>query len=108
MITNLKLKQIRGIEFAEFTDLAPVNIILGGNNTGKTSVLEALALLFGNQKQLESLPSLFRQKSSDQDDWNSFGERSQTTPGVCGFREWADDPLHANGTSFLPGTAHLL
>lgn len=72
MIKTLELRNFRGIRSVLFDDLGRVNLIVGGNNTGKTSVLEALVLLFGDQYQLSSLPSLFRQNASKNDDWNSF------------------------------------
>lgn len=71
MIKNLHLRNFRGIESVDFNDLGLVNLIVGGNNAGKTSVLEALVLLFGGQNQLQKLPSTFRQNMK-QDDWNSF------------------------------------
>ena len=43
MITKLRIKNFRGIKEGEI-DLAPLTILLGGNNSGKTTVLEALFL----------------------------------------------------------------
>jgi AAA15 family ATPase/GTPase len=71
MIKTLQLNNFRGIESVEFNDLGRVNLIVGGNNAGKTSVLESLVLLFGNQSQLIGLPSTFRQNMK-QDNWNTF------------------------------------
>ena len=71
MIQELAIKNFRGIESVEFSDLGRVNLIIGGNNTGKTSVLEALMLLAGDQKQLQSLPTLFREVDSN-DEWSAF------------------------------------
>lgn len=75
-----------------FDELAQVNLIIGGNNTGKTSILEALTLLYGEHEQLVKLPKTFRQSANDQDEWtnfwpklvrnekyNHFGARSDTT-----------------------------
>jgi AAA15 family ATPase/GTPase len=71
MIKQLSIQNFRGIESVEFKDLGRVNLIIGGNNTGKTSVLEALTLLTGDQTQLNSLPSLFREVDQN-DEWNAF------------------------------------
>jgi hypothetical protein len=60
MISTLEINQFRGLEHVKFENLGRANLIIGGNNTGKTSILEALVLLHGNQQQLESLPSTFR------------------------------------------------
>jgi len=72
MIKYLKFRNFRGIESVDFKNLARVNLIVGGNNTGKTSILEAFVLLFGNQEQLSRLPSEFRQSGNDQDNWSDF------------------------------------
>lgn len=60
MITTLELQQFRGLEHVKFENLGRANLIIGGNNTGKTSVLEALVLMYGNKRQLELLPTCFR------------------------------------------------
>jgi predicted ATPase len=43
MITNLRLTNFRGIKDGELA-LAPLTILLGGNNSGKSTILEALFL----------------------------------------------------------------
>ena len=45
MFKTLALRGFRGFESYTLTDLAPVNLIVGKNNCGKTSVLEAVQLL---------------------------------------------------------------
>lgn len=60
MISHLELQNFRGLEHVKFENLGRVNLIVGGNNVGKTSILEALILLYGNQTQLASLPTTFR------------------------------------------------
>lgn len=42
MITRLQIERFRGIRSMELTDLKTVNVLVGKNNCGKTSVLEAL------------------------------------------------------------------
>lgn len=49
-IENLKICSYRGIENLEINDLGAVNIIVGDNNVGKTSVLEAIQLLCAPNK----------------------------------------------------------
>lgn len=60
MISTLELKQFRGLEHVKFENLGRANLIIGGNNTGKTSILEALILLYGTEQQLRGLPITFR------------------------------------------------
>jgi predicted ATP-dependent endonuclease of OLD family len=43
MITKLRIKNFRGIKEGEI-ELAPLTILLGGNNSGNTTILEALFL----------------------------------------------------------------
>lgn len=44
---NLEIKNFRGIEHLEIDDLSRVNVFLGQNNSGKSSILEAIHLLTG-------------------------------------------------------------
>jgi predicted ATP-dependent endonuclease of OLD family len=44
VITSLKIKGYRGIRNCELTDLSKINIFIGRNNSGKSSLLEALYL----------------------------------------------------------------
>ncbi|MSU00133.1 AAA family ATPase [Tissierella pigra] len=44
-ITNLNIEAYRGIKSLEIEDLGNINIFVGDNNTGKTSVLEAIQLI---------------------------------------------------------------
>ena len=68
MISTLELQQFRGLEHVKFEGLGRANLIVGGNNTGKTSVLEALILLFGGQDQLSKLPTTFRELPGNSED----------------------------------------
>ena len=43
-IQNFRISSFRGIRELELTDLGDINIIVGDNNAGKTSVLEALQI----------------------------------------------------------------
>lgn len=45
MLGALKLQKFRGFEAYELTDLTRVNILVGKNNSGKTSILEAIHFL---------------------------------------------------------------
>ena len=48
MFTHLQLSGYRGFESYAFNDLARVNLLVGKNNCGKTSALEAVNLLTAN------------------------------------------------------------
>ena len=66
MITELELKNFRGFGQLKLTGLGPVNLIVGTNNVGKTSLLEAVSLLGGEgfrgefHKLYRSTPDEFR------------------------------------------------
>jgi len=60
VLKSLQLTNFRGLEQLELKRLNRVNLIVGDNNTGKTSILEALYLLLGDGKQLQEFASSFR------------------------------------------------
>jgi|KBSSwiStaDraftv2_1062776.scaffolds.fasta_scaffold80080_2 predicted ATP-dependent endonuclease of OLD family len=78
MITSLAIENFRGLQQVVLEELRRVNLIVGGNDTGKTSVLEALVLLFGDAAAIRSLPITFRtnqtgvQTADDQNDRETF------------------------------------
>lgn len=47
MLRDIRIEGFRGIRSLELENLHPVNLIIGENNSGKTSVLEAIQLLKG-------------------------------------------------------------
>jgi predicted ATP-dependent endonuclease of OLD family len=67
MLKSLHIKNFRGFRDLRIEPLKRVNLLTGQNNTGKTGVLEALALLLDDQTQTfrSQLPSLFRTSGGD-------------------------------------------
>jgi AAA15 family ATPase/GTPase len=49
--TSLKIENFRGIKSLEMSDLGRVNVLAGKNNSGKTSVLEAICSGNGGHSQ---------------------------------------------------------
>lgn len=47
LLKDISIKHFRGIDSLELQDLKKVNLIVGQNNTGKSTVLEAMFLLVG-------------------------------------------------------------
>jgi predicted ATPase len=47
MFSNIHIERFRGISKLDLDGLRPINLLVGKNNTGKTSVLEAILLLCG-------------------------------------------------------------
>jgi hypothetical protein len=64
MITSLQIRNFRGLRDIFLRDLRQVNLLVGGNDTGKTSVLEALILLLGESRFIQELPFTFRNNQS--------------------------------------------
>ncbi len=78
MILRLEIENFRGFQQVVLDELRSVNLIVGGNDTGKTSLLEALVLLLGDSGALRSLPITFRtnqtggNSTDDQNDRENF------------------------------------
>ena len=81
MLGSLQLHKFRGFDAYELTDLTRVNLLVGKNNCGKTSILEAIQLLVSGGN-----PSVLRQSANRQ------GEVSET--GKASGEEWEPDISH--------------
>ncbi len=65
MISSIELNHFRGFDALKLEGLKRVNLVVGRNNSGKTSLLEALALGCDTQRAWQTLPSLFRVQHGD-------------------------------------------
>jgi len=61
MIRSLELTNYRGFEHYKLSDLARVNLLVGKNNSGKTSILEAVYLL-GSRDNPDALFEIAKQR----------------------------------------------
>ena len=61
MFREIRIKSYRGLRDITLTELGLVNVLVGDNNSGKTSVLEAIQL-FTDQDVLESMISVARKR----------------------------------------------
>src|SRR4051812_46279112 len=59
MLTSLEFESFRGFKHLKLEGLSRVNLIVGKNNVGKTSLMEGIALL-AKPSQLGQLPALMR------------------------------------------------
>ncbi len=79
-IKNITIENFRGLRFLQADNLQRVNIILGNNNSGKSSLLEAILILMGANKP--SLPiemNLNRNYTSfSQEDFAMFFHNTDT------------------------------
>ena len=90
MLTNLKIEKFRGLNDLSLTDAGRVNLIVGRNDTGKTSLLEAIRLLLsGDPRHLRrSVRNRVERRPTDlsQDYQLAF------------YQVHSDDPLFVRGT----------
>ncbi len=61
-INSVKINRFRGIKKLNIENLSKINILVGDNNSGKTSVLEAIQLLFTEPK-LNAVKSVIHQRT---------------------------------------------
>ncbi|MEI0700183.1 AAA family ATPase [Brachyspira intermedia] len=47
MLQNISIKNFRGFDKLEINDIKKINLLVGQNNCGKTSILEAIAIISG-------------------------------------------------------------
>lgn len=64
MFTSLNFTNFRGFESLELKGLKRVNLVVGRNNSGKTSLLEGIAMV-SDPEQFNSLPGMFRPRAGD-------------------------------------------
>ena len=60
MLKSLSIKNFRLFRELQIDTLNRINLISGENDTGKTALLEALCLLFGDSEIFRNLPSVLR------------------------------------------------
>ncbi len=88
MLKALNLRQYRGFESYQLADLARVNLLVGGNNAGKTSILEAVELLLSGGSPSVLVESVkrrgeFSKDSASDVDISHVFRGHQCTPGAC-------------------------
>lgn len=70
-IKSIEINQFRGIQQLTVSDFSNVNLIVGDNNSGKTTFLEAIQLLFA-KSQLSSIKNVINQRTVLKPNNNSF------------------------------------
>lgn len=83
-IASLKIENFRGVQHG-IVRFSPHTVLVGANNCGKTTVIEALALLFGRDRMIRSLTEHDFYGSNPQP-----ADRIRLTATVIGFHD--DDP----------------
>jgi recombinational DNA repair ATPase RecF len=67
VLTSLHIENFRGFRDFKMTGLGRVNLLVGRNNSGKSSVLDAIHLLAGVGEQRPIVSALIRRGEFDQD-----------------------------------------
>jgi AAA15 family ATPase/GTPase len=106
VITGLDIKNFRGFKSLSLDSLKRVNVIVGQNNTGKTGLLEALALLLWEPPQnCGNLPNLFRTSGGDWNEnfwkWICFNKDSKNNVEIRA--KFNDQPEFGVGLANPPG-----
>lgn len=61
-INSIDITKFRGIQKLEISEFSNINLIVGDNNSGKTTFLEAIQLLFA-KSQLSSIKNVINQRT---------------------------------------------
>lgn len=85
-IASLKIENFRGVKDGTVR-FSPHTVLVGANNCGKTTVIEALVLLFGRDRMIRQLTEHDFHGSNPQP-----ADRIRLTATVIGFH--GDDPSH--------------
>ncbi len=87
MLTHLKLCKYRGFESYELADLARVNLLVGKNNCGKTSILEAVHFLVskGDPSVLAQVAQRRGEDSIRYDEDVRHGQKTPAGPNISHF-----------------------
>jgi predicted ATPase len=80
MLQSLEIKNFRALEDLKVSKLGRVNLIVGKNNSGKSSILEALRIYAG-----EAQPHLLREIAGMHDEAMQAGEPENGLPGIMPF-----------------------
>ncbi|MBE5908833.1 MAG: DUF2813 domain-containing protein [Lachnospiraceae bacterium] len=62
-IKNIEINNLRGIQELSISDFSNINIVVGDNNSGKTTFLEAIQLLFA-KTNISSINRIIRQRTT--------------------------------------------
>jgi hypothetical protein len=100
MFASIRFLNFRGFADLSLEGLKPVNLIVGRNNAGKTSLLEGLYLI-GNPSKFSDLNSLLRTSYNDSSRWlmRDGADEAQLTGSFSGKKVGI---IFANKSSSIP------
>lgn len=93
MLRELKISNFRCFESFAAQDLAPINLIVGRNNAGKTCLMEALELVATGSPAVLARALQRRREVVSMESGDTVRRSIQTLPDVrCAFRQRATTP----------------
>jgi hypothetical protein len=106
MIQKLSIQNFRGLKNISIPHLARVNIVVGENDTGKTSLLEAITLASNDWGILNELPGKFRpcSRKGETDYWRwSFINKERKAQFLIKFDTGESAELCMRGAALADG-----
>lgn len=100
MLDVLKLHKFRGFEAYELADLTRVNILVGKNNSGKTSILEAIHFLVSRGDPLVLIRSANRRGEISYGDGRPGQEEPDISHCFFGHRFQPDTGFRLSGNGY--------
>ncbi len=111
MFTKISINNLRGIDQLDISDLRRINIFVGPNNSGKTTILEAIFLLLGmsNPQLIVSINNFRELILNENDDFSLIFKnmylkntiRLSANHDADGDRELEISPIISDGTANL-------
>lgn len=107
MYKSLSIKKFRGIENLDVEDFKRINLFVGKNNSGKTTLLESLFCITGpTNPELPIKTNLFRNfEFINENSWSFFFNNAQTDSEIEFFAE-LDHPQERRTLKIKPNTNH--
>jgi AAA15 family ATPase/GTPase len=112
MLDNFHVENFRALKNLTIEKTARINLIVGSNNVGKTSLLEAIHFLLGGSDESYNLQNAFRFGINHTDFWNSvnknhenilvsgsFNEQEHSRSMTDGGRGWIHSTIVAKSLS---------
>jgi AAA15 family ATPase/GTPase len=107
MFTKILINNLRGIDHLDISDLSRINIFVGPNNSGKTTILEAIFLLLGmsNPKLVVNINNFRELIVNEKDDFSLIFKNMDLKNTIClsaddnadGDRELEISPIISDG-----------
>ncbi|KAM3091921.1 AAA family ATPase [Phormidesmis sp. 146-35] len=103
MLKSLKIENFRGFRSFELQQLGRVNLLVGTNNSGKTSILEAIQLLCSRTSLGSLMNVMIGRGEFSQNEGRNLGDRLTTTRVLDICHLFYDRKIDLDSTFFISG-----